>query len=306
MGIQTFPLVSRGALVALQWPKCDEARGPAKNPRNPTYVSTIISALTFGPHRLHRSHTPRAMHTSEENTSFCQATIVFSLTKRPPASAGFTSFGGRYIERKGQQQRCFKQSPRGDRGSWPFLSKAKRGGARAGKRDTTMAPTWRCAACIALVALVAGPAGRGAEAATKKSEEERRAEYERYVDCLRRGTIGRDIYSGGVRPSTYIVYIHTRRLKRTVVGVYCCAGKRYTGGCTALPPGHCCLSRKYTYMSTEQSNVPHISAARQGSVRDVGTLHILSSQLGVSVARSGRFGTSDKGERAPTWHEYQR
>lgn len=44
-----------------------------------------------------------------------------------------------------------------------------------------MAPTWRYAACIVLIALVAGPVGRGAEAATKKSDEERRAEYERCV-----------------------------------------------------------------------------------------------------------------------------
>ena len=55
------------------------------------------------------------------------------------------------------------------------------------KRYTTMAPTWRYTACIALVALLAGPAGRGAEAATRKSEEERRAEYERYVSAVRKG-----------------------------------------------------------------------------------------------------------------------
>lgn len=43
-----------------------------------------------------------------------------------------------------------------------------------------MAPTWRYAACVVLMALVAGSAGRGAEASTRKSDEERRAEYERY------------------------------------------------------------------------------------------------------------------------------
>eukprot|EP00903_Cladosiphon_okamuranus_P020403 g18723.t1 len=47
-----------------------------------------------------------------------------------------------------------------------------------------MAPKWRYAWCLVLMALAAGPGGRGAEGATRKSDEERRAEYERFVDKM--------------------------------------------------------------------------------------------------------------------------
>lgn len=252
MGIPTFPLVSRGALVALQqWtPKCaPSVTKPGGRQRTREilhmYIGTIISALTFGPHRLHPSHTPRATHTGEENTSFSQATIVFSLTKRPPASAGFISFGGRYIERKGQQQRCFKQSPRGDRGSWPFLPKSKAWrGAGEGERYHDGSHMAMC--CLHSLG---GLGGRSVGARGGGSDEEKRGGTTRGVREVCR-------LSPQDNRKGHLAYIH-RRISRRWLGT-CPHTKQRMGFIAVLandiqadaqlyPQDICCLSRKYIH-----------------------------------------------------------